>query len=114
MDVLKEEIDEIVRKTVLCIQPKLAHQYRVLQPKCKNHDMCFELLGFDIMIDEDMKPWLIEVNSLPSFGIESEVDHVVKTDLIRDTLSLIVLRDTDLNMKREQRHKERDLKQSGK
>lgn len=26
---------------------------------------CFEVLGFDIMIDHTLKPWIIEVNHLP-------------------------------------------------
>ncbi len=32
-------------------------------------DNCFELMGFDFMIDEDFRVWLIEVNTNPYFGV---------------------------------------------
>ena len=54
--------------------------------------MCFELLGFDILLDENLKPWLLEVNSYPSFALDGEVDKMVKTGLIKETLKIVGLR----------------------
>ena len=34
--------------------------------------MCFEILGFDIMVKNDLSPMLIEVNHAPSFATETE------------------------------------------
>ena len=31
----------------------------------------FEIFGYDFMIDEDMKPWLIEVNTNPCLELSS-------------------------------------------
>ena len=42
--------------------PLTAAMYRVCQPECIDNSMCFQILGFDIMIDKNFRPWLIEVN----------------------------------------------------
>lgn len=52
-------------------------------------EVCFEVLGFDIMIDENLKPWLLEVNSSPSFSTDSVIDLDVKSAVIMDTFNLI-------------------------
>jgi hypothetical protein len=38
-----------------------------LNPNKREH--CFELMGFDFLIDEDFRVWLIEVNTNPYFGV---------------------------------------------
>ena len=50
--------------------------------------MCFELFGFDILLDENYKPWLLEVNHAPSFEADTPLDHQIKYNLILDTLIL--------------------------
>ena len=49
---------------------------------------CFELLGFDIMLDQNLKPWLLEVNSSPAMSMDNQVDYAVKPQLLRDVIKL--------------------------
>ena len=43
------------------------------------------------MLDEQLKPWLIEVNHAPSLATESAFDLTVKRKLIDDTLRILNL-----------------------
>ena len=47
---------------------------------------CFEVLGFDILLDDSLKAWLIEVNHSHSFGCDAKLDKQVKSQLIADTI----------------------------
>jgi hypothetical protein len=49
---------------------------------------CFELLGFDILIDSNLDPWLLEVNLSPSLACDSALDQRIKAALVSDLLTL--------------------------
>ncbi|KAJ1562624.1 Tubulin polyglutamylase ttll6, partial [Cladochytrium tenue] len=53
---------------------------------------CFEILGFDILLDQRLRPWVIEVNHSPSFTCDSKLDSEVKSRVIGDALGLLDLR----------------------
>lgn len=50
---------------------------------------CFEILGFDILIDSDLKPWLLEVNLSSSMACDSPLDLSIKSNLVTDTFNMI-------------------------
>lgn len=51
----------------------------------------FELYGFDILVDDTLKPWLMEVNVCPSLSSSSPMDRKIKHMLLIDILNLIGL-----------------------
>jgi tubulin polyglutamylase TTLL5 len=76
-DVMWRQIILVCLKTLYCVQDVIPHNLN-----------SFELFGFDVLIDADLKPWLIEVNSSPSLSRENELDFEIKDKMIRDTLLL--------------------------
>lgn len=51
-----------------------------------------------MLIDENLKPWLIEVNQSPSFKADSGLDRRIKEQLVKDTINLL-----NLSAKRKQK-----------
>ena len=52
---------------------------------------CFELYGYDILIDENLKPWLIEINSNASLTASTERDAQTKIKMLDDLLTIVDL-----------------------
>ena len=89
IDLIWQEICDMAVKTLCSIQPNLAHVYKSCQPDDIYSGMCFELLGLDVILDSNLKPWLLEVNHSPSFTVDSPLDERVKVAVIGDTLKLL-------------------------
>ncbi|OWF50223.1 tubulin polyglutamylase TTLL2 [Mizuhopecten yessoensis] len=62
-------------------------------PKCDN---CFELYGFDVLIDDNLKPWLLEVNFSPALSFDCQADLHVKKPLLHDLMKLLNYKENDL------------------
>ncbi|KAM4522813.1 putative tubulin polyglutamylase TTLL2 [Odontesthes bonariensis] len=81
---LWQRISSIVTLTLLTIASSV--------PSCPN---CVELFGFDILIDNTFKPWLLEVNYSPALTLDCQADISVKKGLIGDLIDLMNYTSTD-------------------
>lgn len=110
----------MVIKTLLCVNPEVVHSYQACRPGVTaDNDTCsfFEILGFDILLDRCLRPWLLEVkhrvtlyditchhvtshhyvlttssmqvNRSPSFNTDSQLDLDIKSGVIHDALRLV-------------------------
>ncbi len=96
----------MIIKTIFVVQPQLQHLYRTSQ--AKEPDICCDLLGFDVMLDHKLKPWMLAVNHMPSFRADTSLDYEIKHDLIKSTLQILQLsieqrRQMDVILKQEQK-----------
>lgn len=79
-------------KTEQCFYQIQELVWKTLQATAKvivTDKRCFELYGFDIMMDSDLKPWMIEVNGSPSMTANTPIDRTLKMNLLDDTLTVV-------------------------
>ena len=123
VDKLWCNIGDICVKTILSILPTLVAEYRTTfgEDGCGasgggttntgtelKGSRCFEILGFDIMMDHKLQPYLIEVNHLPSFGTDAPLDKAIKSKVIEQAMSVVKARPDDRRVyERSQRRKSR-------
>ena len=80
------QIKDIILKTLISVEPSIMTNVSKNQNTRGN---CFELYGFDVMIDADLKPWVLEVNVQPSLSSSSAFDKKIKTMVVCDLLTLV-------------------------
>jgi tubulin polyglutamylase TTLL6/13 len=85
---LAAEIDRIIILTIISAHAFLRHNYRASCTGGDGRSRCFEILGFDILIDSDLKPWVLEVNHSPSLSCDSGFDLELKEKVISGALRI--------------------------
>ncbi|XP_074629732.1 tubulin polyglutamylase TTLL13-like isoform X2 [Acropora palmata] len=84
-----DAIEDVIIKTLITAHPILKHNYRTCFPNHNKGSACFEILGFDILLDRKLKAWVLEVNHSPSFTTDSPLDKEIKDGLMFDALNLL-------------------------
>ena len=83
---LMQNIEDVIIKSIISVEFPVNSACKMFVPHRRN---CFELYGFDILVDSDLKPWLLEVNLSPSLNCDAPIDMKIKSAMLCDLLNLV-------------------------
>lgn len=76
---LWRQIKDIIVKTFISVESSMN---AAISENLVSSYTCYELYGFDVLLDENLRPWLLEVNTLPSLQTDSPLDTAIKVPRI--------------------------------
>ena len=97
---IMEPIEELIKNFITSMYPFMLNDLNTFYGT--KEERSSQILGFDILIDDNLKPWLLEINSNPSLSIDfdpyseklkypeiSPVDFYVKEKVVEDSLLIM-------------------------
>jgi tubulin polyglutamylase TTLL5 len=85
-ELIFSKIDDIIIKTFISCENNLIN---AISKYCTYQENCFELYGFDILIDENLNCWLMEVNLSPNLHFDAAIDLKIKGEMVAEIFDLI-------------------------
>lgn len=95
-NVLWDRIEKAIVKVLMSSEPAFLRRFKSLRNdyQCSN---CYQLLGVDVIVDDDLIPRVIEVNGEPSMQLSGERNSqydATKLSMARDLVKMIYNRDS--------------------
>ena len=85
-----DDVDRLVVLTLTAAAPAMQSPDDALLDAVQSA-CCFQLFGFDVMLDAEAKPWLLEVNGDPGLRTESPIFLTINAPMVADLLNLVGL-----------------------
>lgn len=91
MKIVWERIYDSIIKSLISVEHHISAAAKKISNvnNNTNRSNCFDLFGFDIILDSDLKPWILEVNLSPSLAFDSPLDFHIKSNLLTDTFNIV-------------------------
>lgn len=83
---LQKSMTDLVIKTIISGE---SHIQALSKQNLTSRYCSYELFGIDVLLDSELRPWLLEVNISPSLHSSSPLDLAVKGPLVRELFNIV-------------------------
>lgn len=87
IDALWKRIDKVITLTVLAAYGYFSSGEEKFCPSC-GYPRCFQIFGFDVLIDQSLNPHILEVNYRPSLETDTESEKMMKRDMLSAAMQI--------------------------
>jgi hypothetical protein len=84
------QVCSIVVQTMIATEPALSSATRSARGANLLRS-CFEVFGFDVLLDTQLRAWLLEVNTCPALNADSPLDMAVKINMVSDGCGMVAV-----------------------
>jgi len=81
-----KKIKNVIILTLISAERKMLNRFHTTY---QTRNSFYEVYGFDILITDKMRPYLIEVNQCPSMNLKTNIDKSIKMTLFSDVMNLV-------------------------
>ena len=112
---LYAQIQDLISLTVIAAREKMRDQ---AQKYSANTQGAYELLGLDLVVDSDIKPWILECNLSPSLEIcstnenQAEKETRTKKGMVTEIVNMLGLNDHDQDTLSKSQKAQRELERA--
>jgi len=93
---LWNDIKHLIVMSITSVEREMYHEFKELAVSGRKRRMApFEMVGYDILIDSKMKPWLIEINNSPSLSPHTELENKIKENMIRELFNIVDIQNSN-------------------
>ena len=108
-DKIFSEVGDIFIKMMITVREKIINYIEKTKLQCSNF---YHLIGFDIILDENLKPYLLETNRRCAFRNDNDAEKYFTYNIVVDTLNIVGLRPKNMNFISEKKNKEELIKEN--
>ena len=103
------EVGDIFIKMMITVREKIINYIEKTKLQCSNF---YHLIGFDIILDENLKPYLLETNRRCAFRNDNDAEKYFTYNIVVDTLNIVGLRPKNMNFVSQKKNKEELIKEN--
>jgi len=84
------DIEDLVVKSFTSAEKEMWTEFESLAKNNRTRRAYpFEMVGYDVLVDKHMKPYLLEINNTPSMAPHTSIENGIKQELLRDLFTLV-------------------------